>query len=75
MEGATEGRWIGEIRSRLLPKEPVSSSSMTGDMTFLGRARTPPVMTHENSGVVRAVMDVYRKTEWGPRREVVWFQS
>ena len=74
VEGANENHWIGEIRRRLFPKEQVSSSSMTGNMTFLGRA-PPPVMTHGNPGGVRAVIDVYRKTECGPRREVVWFQS
>lgn len=36
VEGATEGRWIEEIRRRLFLKEPISSSSMTGNMTFVG---------------------------------------
>ena len=75
VEGATEGRWIGEIRRRLFPREPVSSSLMTGNMTFLGRARTPSIMTHGNLGGVRAVMDVYRKTEWVHWGDVGWLQS
>ena len=74
-ERATEGRWIGEIRRRPFLKEPVSSCSMTRNMTFLWRARTPPVMTHGNPSGVRAVIDVYRKTEWRPRREARWLQS
>ena len=36
-----------------------------GGHDVLGRARSPPVMTYGNSGGVHAVVDVYRKTEWG----------
>ena len=43
VEGATEARWIGELRRRQFPKEPVSSSSMTGDMALLGGHAHPPL--------------------------------
>ena len=41
-EGANEGRWIGEVRRRLSPKESVSSYFRTGNMTFLGGHAHPP---------------------------------